>query len=76
RLKQDYLYFGDEELKYSNKSIKLKNNQILYYNKNNDGKKIDFEVLNEENAAIIMGRINDKALNEMIDKIENLRRRD
>ncbi|MGL5964567.1 MAG: hypothetical protein ACRCZ2_09285 [Fusobacteriaceae bacterium] len=76
RLKEDYLYFGDEELKYSNKSIKLKNNQILYYNKNNDGKKIDFEVLNEENAAIIMGRINDKALNEMIDKIENLRRRD
>ncbi|MGL4980893.1 MAG: hypothetical protein ACRC40_03055, partial [Fusobacteriaceae bacterium] len=58
------------------KPVKLKDNQILYYNRRVDGKEIDLQILNEENAARILGNINDKALDELIDKIENLRRRD
>ncbi|MGL5578386.1 MAG: hypothetical protein ACRDB7_04705 [Fusobacteriaceae bacterium] len=76
-LEGDYLYFGDERLSsHEENPIKLKDNQILYYDRKIDEKEMKFEAFNLEKVVKIVGKVNDRVLSEVIDKIENLGRRD
>ncbi|MGL4403601.1 MAG: hypothetical protein ACRCTS_07800 [Fusobacteriaceae bacterium] len=76
-LEGDYLYFGEERLIFKEKNpVKLKNNQILYYDRKIDGKEMKLEAFNLEQRIKIVGKVNDRVLSEAIDKIENLGRRD
>lgn len=73
----DYLHFGEKRLVSKGDNFKkMKDNQIFYYNRDYEGKKMEFEVFNFNNLAKIQGKINDRVLSDTIKKIEEIARRD
>lgn len=72
----NYLYFGEKRLIPKRENLtELKDNQILYYSRNYEGKEMKFEVFNLRYAARIQGRVNDEILSEMIKRFEKIGRR-
>lgn len=73
-LEGNYLYIGDKRLIPNREdAVKLKYNQILYYSRKFDGKEIKIQAFNHQRAARVQARLNDKALSDIIEKIEKTR---